>query len=389
MQAQTRSEGVSNLSSDPPLSRGHTLGSSEDNMEHQIELTYNVPNTPYDLPLPGVNTPRSDEGRLKLEELMVMCIKLSKQVLDLEKKKDAQVVEILKLKKRVKKLERQRKSSISHPRRRIYRQVESFNDDLDEEDASNLGRTSSKTKLMFKDSDFDDLDDLVDEGMDFVQEKDVENQGKIGVDDTEVVKGSGDTEAVTTAGEGVSTASVLETVSTAAPMTPPTTTVFDDEDVTMAMAQTLIKIKEEKAKEKGVAIKDVEDSSRPVRSITTLQPLPTIDPKDKGKGILQETEPMEKTKKKIQGDAQIERDAEVALRLQAELDEELGIERERQEEASKVVIAEMFDEVQARIDADYELAARMTQEEQEKYTIKERAKLLAELFKRRKKQLAS
>ncbi|GJW16326.1 hypothetical protein Tco_0020459 [Tanacetum coccineum] len=70
----------------------------------------------------GGYTPGSDEGRLKLEELMAMCTKLSKRVLDLEKEKDAQAVEILKLKKRVKKLERQRKSSISHPRRRIYRQ---------------------------------------------------------------------------------------------------------------------------------------------------------------------------------------------------------------------------------------------------------------------------
>ncbi|GJT13730.1 hypothetical protein Tco_0860772 [Tanacetum coccineum] len=252
-------------------------------------------------------------------------------VFDLEKEKDAQAVEILKLKKRVKKLERQRKSSISHPRRRIYRQP------------------------IFKDSDFNDLDDLVDEGMAFVQEKDAENQGKIGADDTEVVKGSGDTEAVNTAGEGVSTA---------APRTPPTTTiVFDDEDVTMA----LIKMKEEKAKEKGVAIKDVKDSSRPIRSITTLQPLLTIDPKDKGKGILQETEPVEKTNKKVQGDAQIKRDAEVALRLQVELDEEL----------------------RARIDANYELAARMTQEEQEKYIIEEKARLLAEFFERRKKQLAA
>ncbi|GKD91808.1 hypothetical protein Tco_1371645, partial [Tanacetum coccineum] len=44
-----------------------------------------------------------------------------------------------------------------------------------------------------------------------------ENQGKIGADDTEVVKGSGDTEAVNTAGEGVSTTSVPETVSIVAP----------------------------------------------------------------------------------------------------------------------------------------------------------------------------
>ncbi|GJX57572.1 retrovirus-related pol polyprotein from transposon TNT 1-94 [Tanacetum coccineum] len=335
--AQTRSERVLKQPNEPPLSEGHTSGSGEGRMEHTFELMDIVPPTPHDSPLPGGYTPGSDEGRLKLEELMAMCTKLSKQVLDLEKEKDAQAVEILKLKKRVKKLERQRKSSISHPRRRIYRQVESSDDDLDEEDASKQGRTSDKTKPMFKDSDFDDLDDLVDEGMDFVQEKDAENQGKIGADDTKVVKGSGDTEAVNTAGEGVSTA---------APRTPPTTTtVFDDEDVTMAMAQTLIKMKEEKAKEKGVAIKDVEDSSRPIRSITTLQPLPTIDPKDKGKGILQKTESVEKTKKKVQGDAHIERDAE------------------------------------ARIDADYELAARMTQEEQEKYTIKERVRNCWEVYK--------
>ncbi|GJV09376.1 reverse transcriptase domain-containing protein [Tanacetum coccineum] len=52
-------------------------------------------------------------------------------------------------------------------------------------------------------------------------------------------------------------------------------------------------------KEKGVAIKDVEDSSRPIRLITTLQPLPTIDPKDKGKGVLVEEEPekLDKVKK--------------------------------------------------------------------------------------------
>ncbi|GJT92037.1 hypothetical protein Tco_1080882 [Tanacetum coccineum] len=348
--AQTRSKRVLEKPNELPLPEGHTSESGESSMEHTFKLMDIIPPTPHDSPLIGSYTPGSNEGRLKLKELMAICTKLSKQVIDLEKEKDAQAVEILKLKKRVKKLERQRKSSISHPRRRIYRQVESSNDDLDEEDASKQGRTSDKTKPMFKDSDFDDLDDLVDEGMAFVQEKDAENQGKIGADDTE---------AVNTAGEGVSTA---------APRTPPTTTiVFDDEDVTMAMAQTLIKMKEEKAKEKGVAIKDVEDFSRPIRSITTLQPLPTIDPKDKGKGILQETEPVEKTKKKVQGDAQIERDAEVALRLQAELDEEL----------------------RARIDVDYELAARMTQEEQEKYTIEERARLLAEFFERRKKQLAA
>ncbi|GJY62370.1 hypothetical protein Tco_0463027 [Tanacetum coccineum] len=324
---------------------------------------------------------------------MDLVTKLSHRVFDLEKVKTAQAKEIASLKRRVTKLEQRQRSRIlkNHP----FRFGSSRRQSLGKKDVSKQGRKHLKTQLQFREDAFDDIDDLVDEGMAFVQEKDAENQGKIGADDTEVVKGSGDTEvldtekAINTAGEGVSTVVVPKTVSTAALRTSPTTTVFDDEDVTMAMAQILKKMKEEKAKEKGVVIKDVEDSSRPVRSITTLQPLPTIDPKDKGKGILQETESVEKTKKKVQGDAQMERDAEVALRLQAELDEELRVERERQEEASKVAIAEMFDEVQARMDADYELAARMTQEEQEKYTIEERARLLAEFFERRKKQLAA
>ncbi|GKE42403.1 hypothetical protein Tco_1469687 [Tanacetum coccineum] len=287
--AQTRSERVLKQPNEPPIPEDHTSGSGEGRMEHTFELIDIVPPTPYDSPLLGGYTPGSDEGRLKLEELMAMCTKLSKQ-------------------------------------------VESTDDDLDKEGASKQGRTNDKTKPMFKDSDFDDLDDLVDEGMTFVQEKDAENQVKIGADDTEVV----------TQKQLILLVRKLVLLHQGLLLQQQ---VFDDEDITMAIAQTLIKMKEEKAKEKGVAIKDVEDSSRPIKSITTLQPLPTIDPKDKGKGILQETKPVEKTKKKVQGDAQIERDAEVALRLQVELDEELRVERERQEEASKVAIAEMFDEV--------------------------------------------
>ncbi|GJT77795.1 hypothetical protein Tco_1044520 [Tanacetum coccineum] len=135
------------------------LGGQSEGRADTFELMDTIPPTPHDSPLTGGYTPGSDEGRLKLDELITLCTKLSKQVLDLEKEKDAQAMEILKLKKRVKKLERKRKLSISHPKRRIYRQDESFNDDLDEEDASKQGRTGDKTKPMFQDSDFDELDD--------------------------------------------------------------------------------------------------------------------------------------------------------------------------------------------------------------------------------------
>ncbi|GKF37077.1 hypothetical protein Tco_0113835, partial [Tanacetum coccineum] len=127
-------------------------------------------------------------------------------------------------------------------------------------------------------------------------------------------------ETIDAATTRVSTASatVTTSISTAEPRTPPTTTtVFDDEDVTMAMAQTLIKMKEVKAKEKGVEFRNVEEAFRPVRSITTLQPLPKIDPKDKGKSVLVEEEP-KKIKSRDQELAQIKSDAELAQRLHEE-----------------------------------------------------------------------
>ncbi|GKB53775.1 hypothetical protein Tco_0904528, partial [Tanacetum coccineum] len=191
---------------------------------------------------------------------------------------------------------------------------------------------------------------------------------------------------VSTASAPVTTAGVA--ISTVEPRTPPTTTtIFDDEDVTMTMAQTLIKMKEEKDKEKGVAFKDVEDSSRPVRSITTLQPLLKIDLKAKSKSALVEEE-LKKVKRRDQGLAQIESDAELAQRLHEEELVELDraqTERQRQEEATNAALAEEFDEIQARIDADALFSTKLQQEEREQFTIKERAQFLVETIAAQRK----
>nr|GEZ03899.1 hypothetical protein [Tanacetum cinerariifolium] len=61
-----------------------------------------------------------------------------------------------------------------------------------------------------------------------------------------------------------------------------------------------------------VSIKDIEDSSRPARSILTLKPLLTIDLKDKGKGVLEEPEHAKKMTISDLDAAQIAKDAEVA-----------------------------------------------------------------------------
>nr|GEY23024.1 putative reverse transcriptase, RNA-dependent DNA polymerase [Tanacetum cinerariifolium] len=268
--------------------------------------------------------------------------------------------DVSRLKLRVKRLEKKRKDRTLQPmKRRLFKgRVKTSTDKSVGEDASKQGRNDDKT-----------------EELNLTDGADIEVLVKY--------KGSGE--------KGGSTA--RPEVSTTTPSTPPiTTTIFGDEDLTIA--QALIKLRSEKAKEKGVAFRDVEEPPRLTRSTITLQPLPTIDPKDKGKCVLVEEEPekLEKVKRRDKGLAQIKSDAELAQRIYeeelAELDRAQK-ERQKQEEATIAALTEEFGEIQTRMDTDHELAVIMTHEEQEKYTIKERARLLAEYFKKKKKQLAA
>ncbi|GJT75551.1 putative ribonuclease H-like domain-containing protein [Tanacetum coccineum] len=75
---------------------------------------------------------------------------------------------------------------------------------------------------------------------------------------------------------------------------------------------------------------------------------------------------------------------EIKTQLEAELEEEEKLVRQREEDAN---IAE-WDDVQATMDADYELGARLQAEEQGKLTIKERSRLFMELMDKRKNHFA-
>ncbi|GJS97481.1 hypothetical protein Tco_0804449 [Tanacetum coccineum] len=105
--------------------------------------------------------------------------------------------------------------------------------------------------------------------------------------------------------------------------------------------------------------------------------------KDKGKGIMEESEPIQ-TKTKLQQE-QERLGYEATLRLQAELEEE---ERQRiasvQEAASSFNIEE-WDDIQAIVKADEELAQRLQAEEREKYSKAEKARLLSYLINQRKR----
>ncbi|GJR73774.1 hypothetical protein Tco_0086139 [Tanacetum coccineum] len=114
-------------------------------------------------------------------------------------------------------------------------------------------------------------------------------------------------------------------------------------------------VNKQKEKEKGVEIRNVEDTERPrptsTRYVLTLKPLPKIDPKDKVKKMLMK-------KRKVQEEWEAEEEKK----------------RLAEEEATKVALTNEYDFIQARINADKILAEELQKEEREKFTIKQRAK---------------
>ncbi|GJV14470.1 hypothetical protein Tco_1359793 [Tanacetum coccineum] len=78
-------------------------------------------------------------------------------------------------------------------------------------------------------------------------------------------------------------------------------------------------------------------------------------------------------------------DEELTFKLHVELEEEDRLVRQREEEA-KIV---SWDNVQAMIDVDYQMAQQMQAEEQEKLSIEEKSKLFVQLLEARKKHFAT
>ncbi|GJS80034.1 hypothetical protein Tco_0729915, partial [Tanacetum coccineum] len=185
----------------------------------------------------------------------------------------------------------------------------------------------------YKEMLFDVQDDL--QGEEVVAEKEVAEKEVSAAD------------PVTTAGKVVTTAST-------------TTTVNE-----LTLAQTLIEIKAAKLKAVTIAATTTTTTRPKARGVILEEPskfkttssssqasqLPQA--KDKGKGKM--VEPENPLKKKYQ----IALDEELALRLQAEEQAELEKERVAQDEASRAANIEELDSIQAMIDADEQLVARL------------------------------
>ncbi|GKB18622.1 hypothetical protein Tco_0852545 [Tanacetum coccineum] len=263
----------------------------------------------------------SGEDILKLEELMAFCTTLQTRVLALETTKTTQANEIDSLKWRVKRLEKKDKKR-THKLKILYKvglttRVESSDEEgLDEEDASKQGRR------------IHDID--ADEDITLVNDQDDANMfGVNELDGDEVIVDNVDAaEEVTAVIEKAKLVSVAEETVNAAATTVSTASTIPVTDVEITLAQALAELKSAKPKADKVKAQD------------------------KSKGIMVE-EPMVEQVKPIKRLEQMRLDEELAFKLQAEEEEE-RLAREKAQQVKEANTA--WDDVQSKIEADYQLA---------------------------------
>ncbi|GJU12170.1 hypothetical protein Tco_1134566 [Tanacetum coccineum] len=260
--------------------------------------------------------------------------------------------EIASLKRRVKKLEK-KSSTRTHKLKRLYKvgltaRVESSGDE------EYLGEDASKQGRKINAIDADEDITLVN-----VQDDDDNEMFDVNVLNDEEVFVAGQNENV-----------VEEVVNAAQDSTAATTVTITTEEITLS--QALEALKTSKPKVKGIVFQEPSTT-------TTITTISSQQSHDKGKGIMIE-EPVKPMKKKDL----IRLDEEVDLKLQAEFDEEERLAREKAEKEKEANIAfiETWDDIQAKIDSDHQLAERLQAQEQEELSIEEKATLFQQLLEK-------
>ncbi|GKB60332.1 hypothetical protein Tco_0916518 [Tanacetum coccineum] len=258
-----------------------------------------------------------------------------------------------------------------------------------------IGKKTAKSKpTTHKDQAFNDLDDF--DAMDYMETEDDHNEkGVSTADQVSTAKPDESTNKPKVSTDKIDEGTAkLKNVNLDENTTPTATPIVFRDDETIA--EFLVSMSQNKAKQKGVEIKDAEDSDRPrptlTRSLLPLKLLPKFDPKDKGKKVLEEeaelnveSEGVNEVERKF---AQLANDEEISRKVQEEWETEEEKKKLAKEEATKVALIRDYKDIQARIEADSILAARLQEEEREKFTIEERAKLLHDTIVAQRRFLA-
>ncbi|GJR35067.1 hypothetical protein Tco_1210751 [Tanacetum coccineum] len=331
--AKTQSKATPNESS----SLGTTLGGGprcQETMGDTIAQTRfeNVSKHCNDPLLARGNTLQSGEDSLKLNKLMELCTNLQTSVLDLEKTKTTQAEEIVSLKRRVKKL-KQKKRSRAHGLKRIN------TIDVDED--------------IILVNDHDDVDMF-----------DVNTL----TSDEVLAKQEVATKDVNLTVDEVTLAQALAALKSVKPKVK--ANVVEEPSVPVSVASTKVSATTTTTtatiptSRKGIVFTELGTST--TTTIISSQPS-QVKVQDKGK------EKMIEPKKPLKKKDQISLDKQEAIRLQAEFDKEERLAREKDE--ANVALTEEWDDIQAKVDADYHLDQRLQAKEQEQFTTEQKETL--------------
>ncbi|GJR92193.1 hypothetical protein Tco_0264367 [Tanacetum coccineum] len=324
-----------------------------------------------------------------------------------------QAKQIKHLKAQIKKLKKQAKPVITHHKawlksvslkERLAAKKSLKKQWIQKEYVSKQGRKPAKAEpLVHKDPAFDEL---ANDTVDYIESENAQDEGRTRSRVSEE-KETADDEVSTkdvfsTAQQQVSTDK--EKVSTDRPNVSTDRQIVstDKEEVSTDRQNEGTGAQTDKAKavsrekEKGVELKDVEETERPrptsTRSLLTLKPLPKIDPKDKGKKKIEEEDESDsesdgipEAKKKFK---QLASDEEMARKVQEEWETKEERQRLAEEQATNDALIRNYDDIKARIEADRLLAERLQEKEREQFTVEERAKFLHDIIAAQRKFLA-
>ncbi|GKC05393.1 hypothetical protein Tco_0997003, partial [Tanacetum coccineum] len=372
---------------DDSLERAATTATSLDTEQDKgnINTTQSkaTPNEPSSLGTSsgGVNTPRSDKDSLKLKKLMKLCTNLQNRVIDLEKTKTSQAQEITSLKRRVKRLENKNRLR-THGLKRLYKvglssRIESSEEEsLGEEDASKHGRIDDIDANediylvnVHKDEDMFGVDDI--EGDEVIVETEVDHEVVV---ETEVAS-----KDVNLSVDEVTLAQALATLKSAKPKADKVMIQEPEQGtITTTTIATTVTAASTRPKSKGLVIHEEEQVTTP---IVSSQQLSQVKVQDKGKRIMVE-EPLKMKKKD-----QVSFDEQEAIRLHDKFDEEERLVREK--DKANVALTKEWNDILAKIDADYQLAQRLQAQEQEELTDEEKARLFVQFLEQRRKHFVA
>ncbi|GJQ94155.1 hypothetical protein Tco_0005294 [Tanacetum coccineum] len=287
-----------------------------------------------------------NKGGMTLQSVYDLCISLCTHVTD-------QANEIKHLKAQIKKLKKKAKPVITHHKAWM------------KSDAQDVGRIRY---VIHKEKESSKKEVSIEDALRTDKQKVSTDKEEVGTDRPD--EGI-DKQKVSTYKEEVSTdrpdeGTVDQTEGISATPTPqtPTPTIFGDVET---IAQVFLNMSQAKAvsreKDKGVELKDVENTERPgptsTRSLLTLKPLPKIDPKDKGKKNIEEyeydieLEDINESEKKFK---MLAHDEEIARKMQEDWEAKEERKRLAEEEATNAAFIQDFDDIKARIEADRLLA---------------------------------